>query len=144
MKTTLRVLAAATLAAGLAACASNRADMAQSSTPVPATVSSSQMRMFTDAARQVSAIDSQYATRMQSVDPMQREMLDREANGEKARAVNSAGLSVIEYNAIAMAVRDDPTLMRQYSEMSYQGMSGQGMPQQGMPQQGMPQGRPRY
>jgi hypothetical protein len=125
MKSISFALSAGLLTASLAACSS----APTYNTPTVAanpTVTADQLQRFAVAGPQVNAISAQYDPRIQSARPGEWQMLDGQANGEKARVVNAAGLTVVQFNYISMAVQQDPELMRQYSQMAMASSSGTG------------------
>ncbi len=125
MKPISFALSAGLLAASLAACSS----APTYNTPTVAanpTITADQLQRFAVAGPQVNAISARYDPRIQSARPGEWQMLDGQANGEKAHVVNAAGLTVVQFNYIAMAVQQDPELLRQYSQLVASSSSGTG------------------
>ncbi|VCU69442.1 hypothetical protein PIGHUM_01504 [Pigmentiphaga humi] len=121
MKTMQTLLIAGTLSAALAACAGPEREAPAEMTVSPQSVTSDQLQRFTNAARKVTAISQEYAPRTQGMRSDQATLLEQEANGRKAHAVWSEGLTVPEFNAINTAVQQDPALMRRYGELTWGG-----------------------
>jgi len=120
MNTIKTMLAAGAVAAGLAACAAPQRDMPvqQATTVTPQSVTDDQLQRFANAARKVNAISpgSQTATATTPTGQATNATFD-EANGRKAEAVWSEGLTVQEFNAINAAVQQDPALMERYGAL---------------------------
>ncbi|WP_296559644.1 DUF4168 domain-containing protein [Pigmentiphaga sp.] len=119
MKTIQTMLAAGAVAAGLAACAAPQRDMPaqQASAMSPQSVTDSQLQRFANAARKVNAIspDTGAAAATPAGEPTNATF--NEANGRKAQAIWSEGLTVREFNAINAAVQQDPALMQRYGAL---------------------------
>ncbi|MEK7948522.1 DUF4168 domain-containing protein [Pigmentiphaga sp. YJ18] len=127
MKTIKTMLAAGAVAAGLAACAAPQRDMPtqQASTMSPQSVTDDQLQRFANAARKVNAVSPGTGAAASSTptgEPTNATF--DEANGRKAEAVWSEGLTVREFNAINAAVQQDPALMQRYGALMQGGSTG--------------------
>ncbi len=116
----MRITATA-LAAALIAAAPVSAVMAQSASPqaqapeapaVPgqtADFSETQLKSFASAVQGIQEVANEYAPRLeQATEPQQLADLQQEAEGKMLEAVEDEGLSVDEYNAIAVTAQSDP------------------------------------
>ncbi|GAA0596904.1 DUF4168 domain-containing protein [Caenispirillum bisanense] len=119
----MRITATA-LAAALIAAVPMSAAMAQSASPqaqtpeapaVPgapgqtADFSETQLKSFAAAVQGIQEVANEYAPRLrEATEPQQLADLQEEAEGKMLEAVQDEGLSVDEYNAIALTAQSDP------------------------------------
>jgi len=82
------------------------------------TVTDSDLDSFADAQMSIMQIQQDYSQRLQNVDnPDAANQLQQEANEKMVGAVEEAGLDVESFNAIAMAIQNDPELQQRLQEM---------------------------
>ena len=90
----------------------------QQEQPETVDVSEQQLQQFADAQVQISAIQQDFAGRLQNVeDPEKAHELQIEANEKMTDAVEDAGLDVDSFNEIAMAIQNDPELQQRLTTM---------------------------
>ncbi len=90
----------------------------QSAQPAPVDVSDTQLEQFVDAQAGISTIQQDFSQRLEGIeDPEQAHELQTQANEEMIAAVESAGLDVESFNAIAMAIQNDPELQQKLTQM---------------------------
>ncbi|MFU8878725.1 MAG: DUF4168 domain-containing protein [Wenzhouxiangellaceae bacterium] len=114
-------LSAISLALGLALAAPVAAQQA-APPPQPAQqeieVTDSDLDSFADAQMSIMQIQQDYSQRLQNADnPDAANQLQQEANEKMVGAVEEAGLDVESFNAIAMAIQNDPELQQRLQEM---------------------------
>lgn len=81
-------------------------------------VSDQQLQQFVDAQGAVSEIQQDFASRLEGVeDPEEAQKLQGEANEAMVEAVEGSGLSVDQFNEIAMAIQGNPELQQRLSNM---------------------------
>lgn len=81
-------------------------------------VSDEQLQQFVDAQGAISGIQQDFAGRLEGVeDPEEAQKLQGEANEAMVEAVEAAGLSVDQFNEIAMAIQGNPELQQRLSDM---------------------------
>lgn len=81
-------------------------------------VSDQQLEQFVAAQTSIVEIQQDFSARLEQVDdPEDAHALQVEANEEMTSAVEEAGLNVESYNAIAMAIQNDPELQERLSQM---------------------------
>jgi len=118
------ILTTTALAAGLAACASPQREAPMQQTSMSSqSVTPDQLQRFANAARKVNAISPGTTAAGAATTPTTTSTGQAtnatfdEANGRKAQAVWSEGLTVQEFNSINAAVQQDPALMQRYGEL---------------------------
>jgi len=85
--------------------------------PDPIEVSDAQLDQFVAAQESIVGIQEDFSQRLEGVDdPEEAYELQVEANEEMTAAVEDSGLSVEEYNEIAMAIQTDEELRDRLSE----------------------------
>jgi hypothetical protein len=78
---------------------------------------------FVDAFVEVQHIREDFAERLQEVDSeADAQSMQQEAQQEMISAVEDNGLSVEEYNQVAMALQSDPAMMQQVQRMAEERM----------------------
>ncbi|MDX3904853.1 MAG: DUF4168 domain-containing protein [Pigmentiphaga sp.] len=134
MKTITTMLSAGALAAGLAACSAPQTQAPTQTGVTPQSVSSDQLQRFANAARKVNAVSggatasggtAATGTTSTTQGGQPTNATFDEANGRKAQAIWSEGLTVQEFNAINAAVQQDPALRERYGTLM-RGSSGSG------------------
>ncbi|MGY6629799.1 MAG: DUF4168 domain-containing protein [Wenzhouxiangella sp.] len=86
--------------------------------PQTVEVSDQQLEQFADAQIQITEIQQDFAGRLQEVDdPEQAHELQVQANEEMTEAVQEIGLSVQDFNEIAMAIQNDPELQQRLTAL---------------------------
>ncbi|AHE97545.1 DUF4168 domain-containing protein [Thioalkalivibrio paradoxus] len=86
-------------------------------TPGSAAITEQTVDTFVDAFVAVQQIREDFAERLQSAaDEHEAQTMQQEAQDEMMRAVEESGMSVQEYNEVAIALQDDPELMQQIQE----------------------------
>ncbi len=86
--------------------------------PQTVEVSDHQLEQFADAQIQITEIQQDFAGRLQEVDdPEQAHELQVQANEEMTEAVEEIGLSVQDFNEIAMAIQNDPELQQRLTAL---------------------------
>lgn len=94
------------------------AQQQQQTAPAAVDVSESVLKQFAEASTAITEIQQDYSQRLQNADdPEQANALQQEANDEMISAVEETGLDVESFNAIAMAVRNDPELQQQLQQI---------------------------
>lgn len=82
-------------------------------------VSTQELSAFVEAKNEVDEISAEYSDRFQNLqDPAQGEQLQQEMNERMVEAVQSSGLTIDQYNQIAMAVQYDPDVQAQFLQMA--------------------------
>ncbi|OOG23505.1 hypothetical protein B1C78_11275 [Thioalkalivibrio denitrificans] len=78
---------------------------------------------FVDAFVEVQHIREDFAERLQGVESeADAQAMQQEAQEEMISAVEDNGLSVEEYNQVAMALQQDPAMMQQVQQMAQERM----------------------
>lgn len=73
-----------------------------------------QIDSYVEARTQIDSLANEYRAKFQNVtDPEQGRAIQAEMNAEMATVVESEGLTVQEYNMIAMAAQQNPELQQQ-------------------------------
>lgn len=104
------------LSFGLSAAVAQQGQMQQP--PADIDVSDQQLEQFADAQVSIIEIQQDFSARLQGVeDPERAQELQVQANEEMTSAVDEAGLDVESFNAIAMAIQNDPELQQRLTEM---------------------------
>lgn len=86
--------------------------------PADIDVSDQQLEQFAEAQTSIIEIQQDFSERLQGVeDPERAQELQVQANEEMTSAVDAAGLDVESFNAIAMAIQNDPELQQRLTEM---------------------------
>ncbi|MFP4207479.1 MAG: DUF4168 domain-containing protein [Wenzhouxiangella sp.] len=94
------------------------AQQGQMEPPADIDVSDQQLEQFADAQVSIIEIQQDFSGRLQGVeDPERAQELQAQANDEMTTAVADAGLDVESFNAIAMAIQNDPELQQRLTEM---------------------------
>jgi len=119
-KTALTIALAALFAAGGTAFAQDAQGTGQpafgEATPQTA-VTDQTVDTFVDAFVAVQGIREEYTERLHGAsDEAEAQALQQEAQEEMMRAVEQSGMSVQEYNEVAMALQNDPALMERVQE----------------------------
>jgi len=119
-KTALTIALAALFAAGGTAFAQDAQGTGQpafgEATPQTA-VTDQTVDTFADAFVAVQGIREEYTERLHGAsDEAEAQALQQEAQEEMMRAVEQSGMSVQEYNEVAMALQNDPALMERVQE----------------------------
>ena len=85
----------------------------QQQPPADIDVSDAQLEQFAEAQVAIIEIQQDFSGRLQNVeDPDRAHELQVQANEEMTEAVADAGLDVESFNAIAMAIQNDPELQQ--------------------------------
>lgn len=71
---------------------------------------------FAQAHREIAAIHARYARLMPAADAVERQSLVAGGNAEMRAAIQRAGLTVAQYNAISLRRWEDPTFARMLNE----------------------------
>src|SRR5690554_7360075 len=81
--------------------------------------SDEQLQQFAEVSQEIVVISEEYTERLQAAEDeaAQQEVL-MEANDKMVEAVEDGGLDVDTFNAIGMAVQQDPELMQRVQEMA--------------------------
>ncbi|WP_026287448.1 DUF4168 domain-containing protein [Thioalkalivibrio sp. ALJ24] len=78
---------------------------------------------FVEAFVSVQQVREDFADRLQEAeDETQAQQMQQEAQDEMVSAVEDAGMSVEEYNEVAMALQNDPELMQEVQEQAESAM----------------------
>jgi hypothetical protein len=86
--------------------------------PPQTEVTEQELQKFATAQVDISAIQQDFAGRLQGVeDPEKAHELQIQANEEMTEAVEEAGLDVESFNNIAMAIQNDPELQQRLTAM---------------------------
>ncbi|MFO8153644.1 DUF4168 domain-containing protein [Thioalkalivibrio sp.] len=86
-------------------------------TPPSAAMTDQTIDTFVDAFVAVQGIREDYTERLQDAsDEGEAQGLQQEAQEKMMQAVEASGMSVQEYNEVAMALQNDPELMEQVQE----------------------------
>ena len=81
-------------------------------------VSDDQIQAFVDAYVAVNEVREEYTARMQEAEDQEAaQALQMEANEAMSAAIEDSGLSVEEYQEVAMAVSADPDVREQVTQM---------------------------
>jgi GTP1/Obg family GTP-binding protein len=116
IRTSLIALVVA-LSFGLTAVVAQQGQM-QQQPPANIDVSDQQLEQFADAQVSIIEIQQDFSERLQGVeDPERAQELQTQANEEMTSAVDEAGLDVESFNAIAMAIQNDPDLQQRLTQM---------------------------
>ncbi len=127
-KTVSTLALAAMFAAGGSAFAQSGGGAGQAPVPgekTPATAAMTEQTVdaFVDAFVAVQEIREDFAERLQSAsDESEAQAMQQEAQAEMIQAVEQSGMSVQEYNDVAMALQNDPELMQQVQERAAEQM----------------------
>lgn len=117
----LSILSAIALSFSAAALAQQGQPM-EPAQPEPVDVSDTELEQFVDAQAGISSIQQDFSQRLEGIeDPEQAHELQVQANEEMIAAVEEAGLDVESFNAIAMAIQNDPELQQKLTEMMQEG-----------------------
>ena len=82
-------------------------------------VSDEELRQFAEVQDVIAGIQQDFSQRLEGVeDPEEAHEIQTEANEEMTAAVEDSGMSLEEYNEIAMAVQSDPELRDRLMEVS--------------------------
>lgn len=85
----------------------------------PVEVSDTQLEQFVNVQEEIGRIQEDFSQRLEGVDdPEAAYELQVEANDEMTEAVENSGMSVEEYNEIAMAIQTDADLRDRLNEMN--------------------------
>lgn len=88
-----------------------------------ATVDPNTLDRFVDAFVAVQLIRDDFARKLQDVsDEAEAQTLQQEAQEEMISAVQDEGMSVEEYNQVAMSLQSDPAMLQQVQEMAAERM----------------------
>lgn len=120
LRKTLTLIATAATFAFATNLAAQEHQMEQQPPAPPQTVevSDQQLEQFADAQLQITEIQQDFAGRLQEVDdPEQAHELQVQANEEMTEAVEEIGLSVQDFNEIAMAIQNDPELQQRLTAL---------------------------
>lgn len=120
-KTALTIALATVFAAGGTAFAQSYGGAAQpgfgETTPATAALTEQTIDTFVDAFVAVQDIREDYTERLHGAsDEAEAQALQQEAQEKMLGAVEAAGMSVQEYNEVALALQNDPELMRRVQE----------------------------
>ena len=119
-KTALTIALAALFAAGGTALAQSYEGSQPTfgeTTPATAALTDQTIDTFVDAFVAVQDIREDYTERLHSVsEEGEAQALQQEAQEKMLQAVESAGMSVQEYNEVALALQNDPQLMERVQE----------------------------
>ncbi|MFO8003146.1 DUF4168 domain-containing protein [Thioalkalivibrio sp.] len=122
-KTALTIALAALFAAGGSAFAQSsgggagQAPMPGETTPQTAALTDETVDTFVDAFVAVQEIREDFTERLQSAsDESEAQAMQQEAQEKMMQAVEASGMSVQEYNEVAIALQSDPELMQQVQE----------------------------
>ena len=90
----------------------------QQHSPADIEVSDQQLEQFAEAQVSIIEIQQDFSGRLQEVeDPDRAHELQVQANEEMTGAVAEAGLDVESFNAIAMAIQNDPELQQRLTQL---------------------------
>ena len=90
----------------------------QQTPPETMEVSDTQLEQFVEAQSGIAAVQNDFSQRLEGVeDPEAANELQVEANEQMIEKVEEAGLDVESFNAIAMAIQNDPDLQQKISQM---------------------------
>ena len=122
-KTALTIALTALFAAGGTAVAQSygggagQAPTPGQTTPATAALTEQTVDTFVDAFVAVQEIREDFTERLHSAsDEAEAQAMQQEAQEKMMRAVEESGMSVQEYNEVAMALQNDPALMQQVQE----------------------------
>jgi len=122
-KTALTIALAALFAAGGTAVAQSygggagQAPAPGETTPATAALTEQTVDTFVDAFVSVQEIREEFTERLHSAsDEAEAQAMQQEAQEKMMQAVEESGMSVQEYNEVAMALQNDPELMQQVQE----------------------------
>lgn len=125
-KTVLTIALAALFAAGGTAVAQSAAGQAPAfgeQTPATAAMTEQTVDAFVDAFVAVQEIREDFSERLQSAtNEAEAQAMQQEAQEQMIQAVEQSGMSVQEYNDVAMALQNDPELMQQVQEKAAEQM----------------------
>ncbi|WP_323846602.1 DUF4168 domain-containing protein [Microbulbifer magnicolonia] len=101
--------------------------MAQAQTPVAevraqqTAYSDPQLQQFADAYRAIVVLSREYGPKLKgAADIEEAEAINREAQEKMVAAINKAGLSKEEYQAIASSLQSDPALVERVNKLLQQ------------------------
>lgn len=127
MKRMTALFSAALLSAGLmSATAQAQEDPAtaaeQPQAAAPAQdFSDEQLQQFADASQEIAVISQEYTEQLHAAeDEAAQQEVRTEANDKMVEVVEGSGLDVDTFNAIGMAIQQDPELMQRVQEMVQQ------------------------
>ncbi len=81
--------------------------------------SDEQLQQFAEVSQEIVVISEEYTQRLQAAeDEAAQQEVQMEANDKMVEAVEDGGLDVDTFNAIGMAVQQDPELMQRVQEMA--------------------------
>ncbi|WP_253446628.1 DUF4168 domain-containing protein [Halomonas sp. Y3] len=81
--------------------------------------SDEQLQQFAEVSQEIVVISEEYTERLQAAeDEAAQQEVQMEANDKMVEAVEDGGLDVDTFNAIGMAVQQDPELMQRVQEMA--------------------------
>ena len=122
-KTALTIALAALFAAGGTAVAQSygggagQAPAPGQTTPATAALTEQTVDTFVDAFVSAQEIREEFTERLHSAsDEAEAQAMQQEAQEKIRQAVEQSGMSVQEYNDVAMALQNDPELMQQVQE----------------------------
>lgn len=116
------ILASLTMSA--AVMAQQAPTQAQAQAPVPAAqttveLTDANLLKFSIAMDSIQQLGTQYESKFQAAgSPEEAQQVQREAQGEMVKAVEAAGLTAEEYNAIAQQAQQDEALRKKILAMS--------------------------
>lgn len=112
MSLSASALLAGFMATGTAAPALAQAEAPPQEAPAPAAqISEEHLKTFANATREVNRIADKARTQLQEPGPPDKaQAVQQQAQAEMVEAVKKNGLSVEQYNQIAMAAQSDPKL----------------------------------
>lgn len=118
LRKTLTLIATAATFAFATSLAAQEMQQQPPAPPQTVEVSDQQLEQFADAQIQITEIQQDFAGRLQEVDdPEQAHELQVQANEEMTEAVEEIGLSVQDFNEIAMAIQNDPELQQRLTAL---------------------------
>ncbi|MCA1770688.1 MAG: DUF4168 domain-containing protein [Halomonas sp.] len=80
--------------------------------------SDQQLQQFVDASEEIVVISQEYTERLQAAEGQDaQQQVQMEANDKMVEVVEDSGLDVDTFNAIGLAVQQDPELMQRVQEM---------------------------
>jgi hypothetical protein len=81
--------------------------------------SDEQLQQFAEVSQEIVVISEEYTQRLQAAEgEAAQQEVQMEANDKMVEAVEDGGLDVDTFNAIGMAVQQDPELMQRVQEMA--------------------------
>jgi hypothetical protein len=127
-KTALTIALAALFAAGGTAVAQSNEGAGQApafgeSTPATAALTEQTVDTFVGAFVAVQEIREDFTERLESAsDQAEAQALQQEAQEKMMQAVEASGMSVQEYNEVALALQNDPELLQRVQERAAERM----------------------